>query len=287
MSTTVAPTTTPGAHPTPTPAAPGRPRRASASVPASGVVRSEWIKLRSVRSSTTTLLAAGGVMVLIGAMAAASNSGLLASPPDGDEGDPTGIALTGSLLAPLVIGVLGVMTITSEHATGTIRSTMTFVPKRLPVLGAKVVVLTAVTLPVMVVSTLAAFLLGQLLLGAGDAPTAAIGDTGVLRTVLGTGGYLTGVALMGLALGTLLRGTAVAISVLFGLVFLLPGLGGFLLPASSQDALLYLPSNAADSFTRMAPDPGALSTTTGALVFAAWVVLPLLLAAVALVRRPV
>jgi hypothetical protein len=93
---------------------------------------------------------------------------------------------------------------------------------------------------------------------------------------------------MGLVFGTLLRSTAVAISALFALVFLLPGLGSFLLPASVRDdVLLYLPTNAASSFTSVTPGPELLGTAAGAAVFAAWVVVPLLVAAVALKRRPV
>lgn len=255
----------------------------------SGVLRSEWVKLRSLRSSRTTLLAAAGVLLLIGLIGAAFNGGLLAEPPDpGDAGDPTSTVMAGLLLAPLIIAVLGIMNITAEYATGTIRSTMTFVPRRLPVLWAKAAVLTAVALPVMVVASLVTFLSGQALLDAGDAATASLTDPGVLRAVLGSGIYLTGIAVMGLAFGTLLRGTAVAISALFGLIFLVPGLGSFLLPASVQDnVLLYLPSNAASSFTSVAPGPELLGTASGAAVFAAWVIVPLLLAAAALKRRSV
>ena len=98
---------------------------------------------------------------------------------------------------------------TSEYATGTIRSTMTFVPRRLLVLTAKALVLAAVTLPVMLVATLPTFAVGQALLGAGDAgtATASLGDDGVLRAVLSTAAYLAGIALMGLAFGALLRST--------------------------------------------------------------------------------
>ena len=258
-----------------------------------GVLRSEWVKLRSVRSSRTTLLAAAGVLLLVGLIAAAFNGGLLAEPPDpGDGGpdgeDPTSTVMAGLLLAPLIIAVLGVMTITAEYATGTIRSTMTFVPGRLPVLWAKAAVLTAVTFPVMVVAALTTFLGGQALLAAGDAATSSLTDPGVLRAVLGSAVYLTGVAVLGLALGTVLRGTAVAISALFGLIFLVPGLGGFLLPAGVRDnVLLYLPSNAASSFTSVAPGPELLGTASGAAVFAAWVVVPLFFAAAALKRRSV
>lgn len=255
-----------------------------------GVLRSEWVKLRSVRSTTTTLVATAGTLLFVGAIAAALSGGLIASTGDGGPGgdDPTSTVLAGSLLAPLIIGVLGVILITSEYSTGTIRSTMTMVPKRLPVLWGKAAVLAAVALPVMVVSTLVTFFAGQALLSAGGGTTAAITDPGVLRAVLGTGLYLAGVAVLGLAIGTLLRSTAVAISTLVALLFLLPGLGALLLPASWQDnVLLYLPSNAASSFTSVATQPGLLSPGVGAAVFAAWVAVPLALAAVALKRRPV
>jgi ABC-type transport system involved in multi-copper enzyme maturation permease subunit len=257
-----------------------------------GVLTSEWIKLRSVRSSTWTLLATGGTMLLLGALAAALNGGLLTTPEDLGEGpdvtDPTGTVLFGSMIAALIVGVLGVVLMTSEYATGLIRTTMTLVPKRLPVLWAKVTVLTAVTLPVMVVTSLVTFLTGQLLLGAGDAATASLGDDGVLRAVLGTGVYLAGVAVMGLAAGTLLRSTASAISALVGLLFLLPVLGRVLLPSGWQDDVLpYLPSNAGASFTTVAPGADLLGTGAGALVFAAWVVVPVVGAALALKRRPV
>ena len=258
-----------------------------------GVLHSEWIKLRSVRSTAWSYVAAAGVLLFFGSLAAAFTGGLLASPEDGGGPggtDPTAIALSGVPLVALLIGVLGVMVMTSEYATGTIRSTMTFVPRRLQVLGAKAVVLTAVTLPVMLVTTVATFLLGQALLGAGDAgtATAALSDDGVLRAVLGSAVYLTGITLVGLALGSLLRSTPAALSVLVALFFLLPGLGSFLLPASVRDDVLpYLPSNAGSAFTSVDPSPDLLSAGTGAAVFAAWVLVPLVIAAVRLARRPV
>jgi ABC-2 type transport system permease protein len=266
-----------------------RPQPGGRRITASGVLRSEWVKLRSLRSSWLTLLAAAVTLLVLGAVTAAVFGGLIGEfPVDDGDWDPTEIALSGLMFVPLIIGALGVMTMTGEHATGTIRSAMTFVPRRLPVLWAKAAVLTAVTLPVMLLASLATFLLGQALLAAGLSPTVSLGDSGVLRAVLGSGVYLTGVALIGLALGTILRGTAAAISVLFGLIFLVPGLAGFLLPASVRDnVLLYLPSNAGASLTSVIPDPELLGSGAGAVVFAGWVVVPLLAAAVALRRRPV
>ena len=259
-----------------------------------GVLHSEWIKLRSVRSTAWSYVAAAGTLLFFGSIAAAFTGGLLASTEEGPDGpggsDPTATALSGVPLVALIIGVLGVIAMTSEYATGTIRSTMTFVPQRLRVLGAKAIVLAAVTLPVMVVATLATFLVGQALLGAGDAgtATASLGDDGVLRAVLGTAVYLAGIALMGLAFGSLLRSTPAALSALFALIFLLPGLGSFLLPASVRDDVLpHLPSNAGSSFTSVTPTPDLLPAGEGVAVFAAWVLIPLAAAAVRLVRRAV
>ena len=293
MTTILDPSTVPATAPAAGPAV-SRPRQPERPVTASGVLRSEWVKLRSVRSSTMSLVAAAGTMLFIGAVSAAFAGGLLVD-PDGEGGgspgaeDPTSVALAGVLLAPLIIGILGVMSMTSEYSTGTIRTTFTVVPKRLSVLWSKAAVLTAVTLPAMAVATLATFGVGQALLGAGtSAATAGLGDPGVLRALLGTAAYLTAVALIGLAFGALLRATSAALSALFALVFLLPGLGGFLLPSSvGDDVLPYLPSNAATAFTSVASGPDMLGPGTGAVVLAAWVVVPLLAAAVALQRRPV
>ena len=267
----------------------GRGRRG---VTFTGVLHSEWIKLRSVRSTFTTYAAAVGLLLFFGTLAAAFTGGLLAS-PDGDgppAGDPTLTVLGGSLLVALVMGTLGVIAMTSEYANGTVRSTMAFVPRRVPVLLAKAIVLAAVTLPVMLVASFGTFLVGQAVLAAGDpaTATAALGDSGVLRAVVGTAAYLTGVTVGGLAVGAILRTTPAALSVLFALLFLVPGLGQVLLPASiGEDVLPYLPSNASSAFTSVSPSPDVLGTAAGTAVFAAWLVAPLLVAAVTLVRRPV
>ena len=273
---------------TPSPARRGRDPQGGR-LRARGVLRSEWVKLLSVRSSTTTLAAAGAVMVVVGLIFAGILGGVLSSGEGPDDlTDPTAAALSGTLLAQLIIGVLGVLAITSEYATGLIRTTLTVVPNRLSVLGAKAAVVTAATFPVMLASSLVAFLAGQALIGSGDVATASLGDAGVLRAVIGTAGYLTGIALLGLAAGTLLRSTAAAISTLVAAVFLLPGLGAVLLPASWRDNVLpYLPSNAGTAFTSVTPSSELLSPGAGLAVFLAWVLVPLALAAVALHRRGV
>ncbi|WP_193613233.1 ABC transporter permease [Nocardioides lijunqiniae] len=251
------------------------------------LMRSEWTKLRSVRSNMVTLAAAAGALLFIGLIFSAMVGGVVGNPPADAGDDPAGVALAGVQVAQLIIGVLGVLAITSEYSTGTIRTTLTAVPSRLPVVWAKVAVVTIATFSVLGISAFVTFFAGQVLIGSGDVDTAALGDPGVLRAVLGAAAFLTGTALLGLALGGLLRSTAGAISTLFGIIFVLPGLGFILLPESLRDDLLqYLPTTAGSSFTSVAPDSSQLSPTMGAAVFAAWILVPLLGAALAFVRRP-
>ncbi|MCL3819556.1 ABC transporter permease [Aeromicrobium wangtongii] len=252
----------------------------------SGVMRSEWTKIRSIRSNMVTLASAAAALLLIGLIFSAMVGGVLGSTQTDVEGDTAGAALAGVQIAQLIIGVLGVLVITSEYSTGLIRTTLTSVPSRLPVFGAKVAVLAITTMVALGASAFVAFFAGQALIASGDIDTVSLGDPGVLRAVIGAGAFLTGTALMGLAIGTLLRSTAGAISVLFAIIFLVPALGTIMLPAGSRDQVLqYLPSIAGSSFTAVAPEASILSPAAGAAVFAAWIVVPLLAAAVAFKRR--
>lgn len=263
---------------------------ASARVSFISVLHSESVKLRSVRSSTWTLVATCAALLVVGLISAAIAGGLVSN-PDGEQAVREGAVsapLAGTVLAQLIIGVLGVMVITAEYATGLIRTTLTAVPTRLPVLAAKAVVVVLATLPAVLLTLLATFLAGQALIGTGDVATSSLGDDGVLRAIVGTSIYLTGIALIGLALGTVLRSTAAGISVLFGAVFLLPALGGLLLPASwRSDVLQYLPSEAGSAFYSVTPNPELLSSGAGAAVLAAWVLGAFLAAAAVLKRRSV
>jgi ABC-2 type transport system permease protein len=251
-----------------------------------GVLRSEWVKVRSLRSSTLTLVAAAVILISVGLIFAAT----FGSDSDGVNGvtDPTGVTLSGGMFAQLVVGVLGVLTISSEYSTGMIRSTLTGVPARVPVLVGKAMVVAGTVFPAMLAAALVVFFSGQSIMKANGHPSAAIGDTGVLGALLGSAVTMSGVALMGLALGALVRNTAGAISTLVGLVFIVPGLGGLVLPASWRDDVLkFLPSNASDAFAAITPAANLLGAGAGAAVFTAWVAVPLLAAAVLLRRRDV
>ena len=158
----------------------------------------------------------------------------------------TGVSasLLGVLFAQLVLGVLGVLVFSGEYGTGMIRATLAVVPSRLPVLWAKLIVLAGLVLPVTLLCRG-----GRLLRGDGAASRPAGGsaisltDPGVLRTVVGASLYLTVVAVIGLALGALLRKTAAGLSVFAAVFFVVPIVVGHL-PHSITGFAPYLPSNA-------------------------------------------
>ncbi len=257
------------------------------------VLHSEWVKFRSLRSTLITLIVAVVVVVGFGALAAAVVSGAVAEPAGpgggGEAGggfatDPTSISLAGMTLAQIIVGILGVLTVTGEYSSGMIRATLAAVPRRLPVLWAKALVVGVVTLVVAVPSALVAFLVGQAVLG--DGANVALSDPGVLRAVLGSAAYLAATALLGVGLGALLRHTAGAIGALFGLLLLAPGLLGLILPSSWSDAVLpYLPSNAGAAFTSVTATDGLLSAGGGVVVLVVWIVVLLGGSAVLLRRR--
>jgi ABC-2 type transport system permease protein len=249
------------------------------------VILSEWTKLRSLRSTVYSLLAAVALIIGFSVLVPAVT---VAHWPPRDPGelasfDPTTRALAGIFLAQLAIGVLGVLLITGEYATGSIRATFAAVPLRLPVLWAKSVVFTVTTLTMTVVSVLVAFFVGQAIFSGKHIET-TFGQPGVARAVIGSALYLTVIGLLGLALGALLRNTAAGISSLFGLLFVLPIIVHFL-PSSWSDPIdKYLPSTAGQDVMAVVRDPGSLAPWVGFGVFCAYTAILLALAAVRLRR---
>ena len=246
------------------------------------VVRSEWIKLRTLRSSWITLFAAVAAMILIGTLIG-YNTGKNWAGLAPEDAVPSG-AMQGYFLGQLLIGVLGVLFVSGEYSTGMIRSTLAAVPKRIPVLLAKTVVFGATALVAMVSAALLAFGGAQIFLshyGHGS----ALSDPGVLRVVVGTGVYLALIGLLGGALGWILRNTAGGIATLVGLLLVVPVLLEVLPWQWLKDIGRYLPGNAGGSFVSSIQVPDTLTPWTGLTVLALWVVAALGVAAVLLKRR--
>lgn len=261
-----------------------RPRVRVAPVTQGRVLASEWIKMRSLRSTVVTLLAAVLAMVLLAWLVGWATNAHWSSirPDERAQFNAIDRSLAGVNLAQLAIGVLGVLLVTGEYATGMIRATFAAVPRRLPVLWAKAGLYAAVTFVLMLVSAFLAFVIGQHFLAAHGT---TLGAPHAWRAIIGSAGYLTLIGVLAVAFGSLIRSTAGGIATLFGLLLVLPGIGQ-LLPASWQTHTLpYLPSNAGASFFSARTDPAALSPGTGLLVLCLWVVVALAAAAVLLRRR--
>lgn len=248
--------------------------------------RSEWTKLRSVRSTMWTLLATVGLAIGFGALIGASqmSSWDNLDPAERLRFDPTSFSLSGLFLAQLAVGVLGVIVVTSEYATGQIRATFGATPQRLTVLAAKATTFVGVVLATGLVTSFSAFFVGQAIY-ASKGLDASIGDPGVLRAVVGGALYLTGIGLLGVGVGSLLRRTAGATSALVALLFIVPLVAGFL-PSSFQETIgKYLPAQAGMAMFNVIPDPMALDPWTGFAVLLTYGTTTLAIGGAVLVRR--
>jgi ABC-type transport system involved in multi-copper enzyme maturation permease subunit len=250
------------------------------------VARSEWTKLWSLRSTRWSLLAAVVSMVAIGTLISAVQMGRWSTLSAFDRArfDSIDVGVGGYHLAQLAIGVLGVLVISGEYSTGMIRSSLMAVPKRLPVLWAKLGVFSAVTFVLMLAATFVSFFAVQAIVTSHHVDH-SLGDPHALRAVVGTALFLTVLGALGLGLGALIRNTAGGIAAFVGLLFVLPGITA-LLPASTGDAISpYLPLNAGTTVASSTFDSSHhLSTWGGFAVFCAYTAVVVIIATVRLAR---
>jgi hypothetical protein len=261
-------------------------------------MHSEWIKLRSLRSTwisfAAALFAAIGLGILFCALRASHfNQEVVQSGP-GPGGpvqvihpalqDPTMVSLRGLFLAQLAIGVLGVLMITGEYATGMIRASLTAVPRRVPVLLAKVTVFGVTTLVVGTAASLVAFLGGQAALNSHHLGV-SLSSPGAVRAVIGGGLFLMIVGLLGLGCGFAIRSTGGAIATLFGLILVLPLLVNALPSSWQSDVNKYLPLDAGMQLITAVHQSGDLGPWAGGAVFAAYAMVALGIGLAVLRRR--
>ena len=245
----------------------------------SDAMAAEWTKLRSLRSTYWLLLvgaaAAMGLAVLITVGLGTGNVQVT----DGTF-DAAGISLLGVWFGQIAFAVVGVLTMTSEYATGSIRTTLAAVPRRGLLLAAKLAAVGLIVFAIGTAISVAAFLMGQAVL-AGQHRAVGLGDPGSARAVLSAGAYLTAMALLGVALGALLRSTVAAVLVVLAL-----GLGaslvGGLFPAQVRDHVFnYLPGPVGYRITATDPAPAAVDY----VALGAWVAVLVLLAFVVINLR--
>ncbi|MEU4197172.1 hypothetical protein AB0E69_35090 [Kribbella sp. NPDC026611] len=274
--TTVAP-------PPPTPVA----RKQEYRVTGAHVLRSESTKLRSLRSTWITLGLGLAFLLAFGIIAALRYHSSLTSgrqlDPDFADATTLELALFGVPLSQLALGVLGVLITGSEYSTGSIRSTLAAVPRRMPVLWSKATVYGVIALVIAFVGVFVTFLVDSGIL-TGTPAALTLSSAGVVRCLLGATVYLGLIGVIGVALGALLRSVAGAISTLVGVLMLVPGLVS-LLPKSWHHAIQqYLPSEAGQSMYALHHATYTLTPGKGFLVFAAWTALALAAAAWRLMR---
>ena len=246
------------------------------------VTKAEWIKLRSVRVNVLGIAAAAVALVVLGVLFSAV--GNTDQGPRGEVADSVSLVFGGITLSQLIIGVLAALFVGSEYASGLIRTTFGAVGRRTRVLRAKAIVFGGATWLAMTIGAFGAFFAGSAVYS-GDLAGYSIDDPGVVRAVLSAGFYGGCVALIGIAVGFLVRSTAAAIGVLIGLLMLAPVLVG-LLPGTIGDTLTkILPSQAAEAMMNVTSPDSLLSPWLGFAVLVAWVVGLLAIAGVALRRR--
>ncbi|MGA5305737.1 ABC transporter permease [Nucisporomicrobium flavum] len=232
------------------------------------VLRSEWTKLRSVRSTWIAAVSAVGSCVALSVLGA---SDLLGTAPSGIPAgwDPTAESLKGFLFAQLIIGMLGALSITPEYGTGMIGASLVFVPSRSRLLAAKATVVAAFGLVVGLATSVLSFAVVQLMLTGADLPAAGPGDPGVARALIGGTLYLTLVALLGLALGTLVRSATSSLALLVGALLLVPALGPGL-PGFLGDWFgRFWPTTAGQAAYAVVPVDGMVGPGAGLLILIA------------------
>ncbi|HEY8301076.1 MAG TPA: ABC transporter permease [Jatrophihabitans sp.] len=253
-----------------------------------GVLRSEWIKLRSLRSTWFSLAAAVLLVDALGTLFSALHAHRMT-----DNGGPnvqvmfdaTEVSLRGVFLAQLAIGVLGVLVITGEYGTGMIRSSLAAVPHRRPVLIAKAAVFAVVTFVVALPMTLIGFELGQLAQRSTHVQ-ADLGTPGALRAIVGAAVYLTLIGVLAVGIGFIVRNTAGALATLFGIVLVAPLLTNALPEPYATDVAKFLPLNIGSRIVATTEfDTRALGPWVGIAVLAGYAAVALAAGAFVLSRR--
>lgn len=243
------------------------------------VLRSEWAKLWTLRSTWITLAVTLVVLIGFATIAAyefTSSTGSTGADPMQDLQNATALSLTtfGVGIGQLALVVLGVLFAAGEYSTGSIRSTLAAVPKRLPVLGAKAAVYGLVAFLAGAAGTFAGFLIANTIVSGTEAHL-SLTDSPVLRALAGTGLYLGLMGVISMALGVLLRSVAGGIASMVAVLLLVPGLMGTLPSAWRDNINPYLPSSTGDSLSSLDQVSGMLSPGGAALVLVGWTALAL------------
>lgn len=269
------------------------------------VLKSEWIKVTTVPSTVILLsctlivmvglaaLAAWGISTAQGSMAAmAEQDPQMAAQMEAQGGMDTAamtVPSSGFIFGQLLIASLAVVLIASEWATGMIRSTMVAVPKRIPALLAKNLVIAVIAFVIGTASAFISYFIAQPILAVEDLDFALTAD-GVLLSIINTGAALALIAVLAMSIGTLLRNTAGSIVTIIGLLFVLPILIVTLLSNLADwipDAARFLPDAGATQMIALEIADDAFNQWQGALVLGTWALVLLVISLIVTKKRDV
>ena len=269
-----------------------------------GVLRSEWIKLVTLRSTVwcyvILVVLTVGLGALIATVISTSGDSEVTGMITAETAQSTWLSMStaGVGFAQLVIAVLGALVITGEYATGMIRSTFAAVPRRLPALLGKILVFGFVSFVVALAALVVTALLVVPIFAAADLEL-EIADPAVWLGLIGAAGFVALVGLMSLGIGAIIRNSAGAIAAALGLLLVAPTilqlLGGLTRAEWALNAAVFLPSSAGSQISSYPSEPFevpegvfqpiVLEPLEALVVLLAWVVVPLIVGAVLMKRR--
>jgi ABC-type transport system involved in multi-copper enzyme maturation permease subunit len=240
------------------------------------VVRSEWIKFRTVRSTLTGVFVMFVLTIGLGALfawATRSHWNALSS-AEQLTFDPVSTSLIGVVFSQFAIGVIGTLLITSEYASGLIRTTLGAVPKRYLLVSGKLVVLITSMFVVTEVACFAAYFVGQSIFS-GVVPTASLNSSAVVRAVIFAGLYLTILSVVSFSLGLIVRHSAATIGIFVTMVLILP-LISLAMPQSWRDHVVkFEPSELGTAMTSVVTPSGDLSASRSLLMLVIYAIVVL------------
>lgn len=265
---------------------------AAARVPRFGdLCRSEWTKIRTVRSSAWSLSAMAllslGFTVFVSSALASSWSTWDAADKARFTSDPVGVILEpGATFGQLAVGVLGVLLMASEYSTGMIRASMLATPRRTPILAAKAVVFAAVVFVSAVGVAVPAFLVGSALTS--EQASTSLGDAGTVRAVLAFGVFMTLTGLIGLGIGAIVRNPAGGIGAMAALQYVAPLLLSLLPGTLAEHFVAALPATSGQVILSNGSDVNGIYPPLACLgILMAWTAVLLAAGFVSVKRRDV
>jgi len=240
------------------------------------VIRSEWIKFRTVRSTLTGVFVMFILTIGLGALIAWATKSHwnTVSAAQQVTFDPVSTSLIGVVFSQFAIGVIGTLLITSEYASGLIRTTLGAVPKRLMLVSGKLVVLITSMLVVTEVACFAAFFVGQSIFS-GVVPTASLSSASVMRAVIFAGLYLTILSVVSFSLGLIVRHSAATIGIFVTIVLILP-LISLAIPESWRVHILkFEPSELGSAMTSVVTPSGDFSASKSLILLGIYAIVVL------------